>query len=123
MIAEKINPISAEIRLAQILGDDYLAQAPASSAKVNPAAGGPMEKIDFTGNPFEDVLARAVKALDGVSRSETYANQMVDGYLRGEVELHDVMVAQSKMTIMVQLAVTTVNSAVNTFKEIVGMQI
>ncbi|MFC1540721.1 flagellar hook-basal body complex protein FliE [Candidatus Margulisiibacteriota bacterium] len=122
MMAEQINPISAESRLAQILGEDYLAQAPGSSAQVNPGAG-PAERLGFTGNPFEDVLARAVKALDGVSRSEIYANQMVDGYLRGEVELHDVMVAQSKMSIMVQLAVTTVNSAVNTFKEIIQMQI
>lgn len=48
---------------------------------------------------------------------------MIDKYARGEVDLQDVMVAQSKMTIMAQLALTTVNSAVGTFKEITQMQI
>jgi flagellar hook-basal body complex protein FliE len=110
------------MRLAQILGDDYLAQAAEPVARANPA-GAPAERVNFTGSPFEDVMARAIEALNGVSRSEFYANQMIDGYLRGEVELHDVMVAQSKMSIMVQLAVTTVTSAVNTFKEIIQMQI
>lgn len=121
-MAEQINPIKAEVKLAQILGDDYLAQA------VQPAAGpaanaSPVGQTEFTGNPFEDVLARAIDKLNGVSRSEVYANQMIDKYLLGEVELHEVMLAQSKMSIMVQLAVTTVNSAVTTFKEITQMQI
>jgi flagellar hook-basal body complex protein FliE len=121
-MAETIDPISAEMRLAQILGDDYLAQAPEPAARANPA-GGPVEGVNFTGNPFEDVLARAINALEGVSRSEFYANQMMEGYLRGEVELHEVMVAHSKMSIMVQFAVSTINSAVTTFKEIIQMQI
>ena len=121
-MAESIDPISAELRLAQILGEDFLAQAPTAAPGPTPAVG-PAGSTEFTGNPFEDVLARAINALEGVSRSEIYANQMVDRYLRGEVELKDVMVTQAKMSIMVQLAVTTINSAVNTFKEITGMQI
>jgi len=120
-MAEQINPIGAETRLAQILGDDYLAQAveptPGLSAPAEPA------KTSFTGNPFEDVLSKAIDALNGVSRSEIRANQLIDSYLRGEIELHEVMLAQSKMSIMVQLAVTTVNSAVTTFKEITQMQV
>lgn len=115
-MAEAINPIGAEMKLAKILGDDYLAQVPA-------AAGAPVEGAKFSGSPFEDILSKSIEALNGVSRSEFYANQMIDGYLRGEVELHDVMTAQSKMSVMVQLAVTTVNSAVTTFKEIIQMQV
>ena len=69
------------------------------------------------------MLSQAISALEGVSRSEVYANQLVSQYLKGEVDLKDVMVAQAKMSIMVQLAVTTINSAVNTFKEITQMQI
>ncbi len=121
-MSEPINPINAEIRLAQILGDDFLAQAPTAAPGPTPAAG-PSLPSSFSGNPFEDVLSRAIEALEGVSRSEIYANQLVDKYLRGEVELHEVMLAQSKMSIMVQLAVTTITSAVGTFKEITQMQV
>ncbi len=121
-MAEQINPIDAETRLAQILGDDYLAQAVEPTPGLSTPAqgvGGP----SFEGNPFEDVLSKAIDALNGVSRSEIRANQLIDSYLRGEIELHEVMLAQSKMSIMVQLAVTTVNAAVTTFKEITQMQV
>ncbi|MFH1347811.1 MAG: flagellar hook-basal body complex protein FliE [Candidatus Margulisiibacteriota bacterium] len=121
-MAEQISPIGAEMRLAQILGDDYLAHA-AQPAAGPAAAAEPAGRTEFSGNPFEDVLSRAIESLNGVSRSEIYANQLIDKYMRGEVELHQVMMAQSKMSIMVQLAVTTVNSAVTTFKEITQMQI
>lgn len=121
-MAEPINPINAEMRLAQILGEDFLAQAPTPAAGPAPAAD-PARSIEFAGNPFEDILSQAIGALEGVSRSEIYANQLIDKYLRGEVELHEVMIAQSKMSIMVQLAVTTINTAVTTFKEIIQMQV
>ena len=122
-MAEKINPISnAELKLAQILGDDYLAQA--SESVTGPAAaGGPVEGTKFTGNAFEDVLSKAIDALNGVSRTEVYTNQLIDKYMRGEVEMHEIMIAQSKMSLTIQLAVTTITTAVNTFKEITQMQI
>lgn len=121
-MAGRIDPVRAEMRLAQILGDDYLAQAPPGVAAPSvPAAPG--GKVEFSGNMFEDVLAKSIEALNGVSRTEMHANQMIQGYLRGEVELQDVMMAQSKMSIMVQLAVTTVNAAVTSFKEITQMQV
>lgn len=118
-MAEPIDPISAEMKLAEILGEDFLAQAPEAASGLIPAA----KPTGFSGNLFEDVLARAIESLEEVSRSEIYANELIDKYLRGEVELHEVMVAQAKMSIMVQLAVTTINSAVATFKEITQMQV
>lgn len=122
-MVEAINPVSAEMRLAQLLGeDDLLAQVPEAAPAVTPAAE-PPNQISFTGNPFEDVLSSAIEALEGVSRSEIYANQLVDSYIRGEAELHEVMLAQAKMGVTVQLAVTSINSAVTTFKEITQMQI
>jgi flagellar hook-basal body complex protein FliE len=122
-MVEGINPINAEMRLAQLLGeDDFLAQVPEAAPAVTPAAE-PANRISFTGNPFEDVLSSAIEALEGVSRSEVYANQLVDKYIRGEAELHEVMLAQAKMGVTVQLAVTSINSAVTTFKEITQMQI
>lgn len=120
-MAEQINPInSSELRLSQLLGDDYLAQV---SPTLAPGAAAPAEGTSFSGNIFDDILSKAVDSLNGVSRTENYANEMVEKYLRGEVELHEVMVAQSKASIVVQLAVTTINSAVTTFKEITQMQV
>lgn len=123
---EAIDPVNLDLRLAQLLGEDsLLAQSPAAPAAASPSAPAPAagSKVEFSGNPFEDILSKAVDALDGVSQSEIYANQLIDKYLRGEVELQDVMVVQSKMSIMVQLAITTINTAVNTFKEITQIQV
>jgi len=123
-MVESINPVSANLRLAQLLGtDDLLAQAP--SSVVGPAAVAPAAEsgIKLTGNAFDDILAKSIEALNGVSQHETYANDLIGKYAIGEAELQDVMVAQAKMSVMVQLAVTTVNAAVNTFKEITQMQI
>jgi len=116
-MVEGISPISVDMRLAQLLGEE-----PAAATAMAPApAAGPSAAL--TGNPFEDVLAKAIDSLEGVSRSETYANQMIEGYVKGQVDLQDVMIAQSKMSVMAQLAVTTVNAAVGSFKEITQMQI
>ena len=125
-MVEGINPVNLDLRLAQLLGEDeLLAQAPSTAAapSFSSPASAANTGVNFTGNPFEDILAKAIESLDGVSKSEAYANQLMDKYIRGEVELQDVMVAQAKMSIMAQLAVTTVNTAVNTFKEITQMQV
>lgn len=119
---QPIDPVTANMRLAQLLGeDDLLAQAPAAPTPMAPAPAA--TGVNFTGNPFEDVLAKAIESLEGVSQSEVYANQMIGKYVRGEADLQDVMIAQSKMSVMAQLAVTTVNAAVTTFKEVTQMQI
>ncbi|MDD5593670.1 MAG: flagellar hook-basal body complex protein FliE [Candidatus Margulisbacteria bacterium] len=125
-MSEPIGPISAETRLAQLIGDnEFFAQAPA----VAPAApaglpGSPsVARTGLTGNAFDDILNKTIEALNGVSRSEFYANQLAEKYVHGQAELQDVMVAQAKMSVMTTLAVTTVNSAVNTFKEITQIQI
>lgn len=120
-----INPVNADLRLAQLLGDDLVAQAPAtsSSAPLGSAAAALTGDKPLSSNMFDDILNKSIEALNGVSKSEFHANQMIERYSRGEVELHDVMVAQSKMSVMVQMAVTTINGAVNTFKEITQMQI
>lgn len=120
-MAEPIDPIDAEMKLAQILGEDFLTEAPQAAHQPNGVEAG--SPVKFSGNPFEDVLARAIDALDGISRTEMRTNQLIDKYMRGEVELQEVMVAQAKMGIMVQLAVTTITSAVTTFKEITQMQV
>ena len=76
-----------------------------------------------TGNIFDQMLGRAVDALNNVSETEWNANKLIDGYVAGKVELSDVMVATSKMNVAVQLAVTTITTAVSTFKEITQISI
>lgn len=115
----KIDPI--DLKIAQLLGEekDFLAQAAPVAAAAAPGA----EKVDFTGNAFEDILSKAIESLEGISQQEMYANELVNKYLKGEVDLQEVMVSQAKLSILVQLAVTTINTAVNTFKEITQMQV
>jgi flagellar hook-basal body complex protein FliE len=74
-------------------------------------------------NAFEDMLSKAIESLNEVSQTEVYANQLAENYARGQADLKDVMVAQAKASILMQLAVTTVNAAVNTFKEVTQMQV
>jgi flagellar hook-basal body complex protein FliE len=122
-MVQGINPVAANLRLAQLLGEDPVA-APAAALPIGAGQdlGGPAA-AHLTGNAFDDLLAKAVESLQGVSKTEFAANQAIDGYIKGQVDLQEVMVAQSKATIMAQLAVSTVNSAVTTFKEITQMQI
>ena len=110
---EKIGPL--DLKIAQLLGTDDAA-APMAPPKVS-------DNFTVSNNPFEDILGRAITALEGVSKTEFTANQMIDGYVRGEVDLQDVMVQSSKMSLAVQMATTTINLAVSTFKEITQMQV
>jgi flagellar hook-basal body complex protein FliE len=95
-----------------------LAQVEAPAAPAPPVAG-----ATDTGNIFDEMLGRAVDALNSVSEVEMNANKLIDDYLVGKAELSDVMLATSKMSIAVQLAVTTITTAVSTFKEITQMAI
>ena len=128
-MTQAIGPISmsaAENRLAQLIGDDsFLAQAPTAMAAVpaeTPAAPYAAQ-AGFSGSPFDDILNKTIESLNGVSNSERYTNQLVSQYARGQAELSDVMIAQAKLSVQTTLAVTVVNTAINTFKEITQMQV
>jgi len=108
-----IDPIA--LRLANLIGEDK--KVSPASLGIAPAEGG------LKVSPFEDVLSKAIEALDGISKQDIRANQLIESYIKGEVEISDVMIATSKLSVMVQLAVTTVNLAVTTFKEITQMQV
>ncbi len=96
--------------------------AQVGEARTVPAATTPAGPAQ-TESIFDSVLGRAVDALDNISEAEMNANRLIDGYIAGKVELSDVMIATSKMTVAVQLAVTTITNAVSTFKEITQMAI
>jgi len=106
MVNTPIQPI--------ILAQVGAPEAPAVAAK--PAAA-------ETGNIFDEMLGRAIESLNSVSEVEMNANRLIDDYIAGKAELSDVMIATSKMSIAVSLAVTTITSAVSSFKEITQMPI
>lgn len=107
MVIPAIDPL----KLAQA-GDVAAAAGAGAPTPVAPAAGGSL---------FDDILGRAVDALNSVSASEMNANHLIDLYVQGKAELSDVMLATSKMTLDVSLAVTTITNAVSSFKEITSM--
>jgi len=113
-MVEGIDPL--HLKLAQLIGEEE----PVTSTK--PVAG-PARGAELSGSPFEDILSRAVDSLEGLSKSERTANDLIDRYVKGQADLQDVMVQTSKLNILVQLAVTTINLAVTTFKEITQMQV
>ena len=122
-MVEGINPVNnqAQMRLSQLLNEDLVVQ---NSSAIDPTGAMSLNSVPrVTGNAFEDMLSNAVEALNQVSQSEMKANDLISKYVKGEAELSDVMLMQSKAGIMVQLAVTTVNSAVTTFKELTQLQV
>ena len=114
-MAQPVYKISPDL-LAQIMGPE---STPAAEVK------GPAVNAEIKTSPslFDDMLGKAVNALEGVSKTENAANQAMNNYINGQIDVSEVMVATAKMNIAVQLAVTTVTSAVTAFKEITQMQI
>src|SRR3989338_3635467 len=63
-------------------------------------------EFSTSNNPFEDILSKAIEGLTNVSKTEINANNLIDGYLRGTVDVHDAMIASAKMGVEVQMAST-----------------
>lgn len=106
-MAEAISPIGIK-GISEIFGKE----SAASSVSVGNIS-----------SPFEDILNKAMDSLEGVSKLENQSNELINKYVQGQVELSDVMLTAAKANIAVQLAVTVITSAVNTFKEITQMQV
>ena len=91
-------------------------KAPDVAAPAAPAA-------NPSGNVFDQLLGKAIDSINGVSQTEFTADKLMDDYIAGKAELSDVMIATSKMTLAVNLAVSAITSAVSSFKEITQMSI
>ncbi len=116
-MVQGINPI--DLKIAQLLGNQEDLQV----AQVAPGTPAKSNDLTVSNNPFEDILSKAVDALSDVSKTEAHANQLIDQYTKGQADLQDVMVASSKASVMITMAVTTINLAVTTFKEITQIQV
>ena len=115
-MAQPVYKISPDL-LAQIMGPE----STNTPAEVKGPAGN--QEVKSSPSLFDDILGKAVSGLEGVSKTEATANQAMNAYVNGQMDVSEVMVATAKMNIAVQLAVTTVTSAVNTFKELTQRQI
>ena len=112
---EPIAPITSVAEAAKLFGDDFLAEA---SMAQGAAAGVPQ-----TSDPFQVVFDNVLKSLEGVSAAENRADVLTEAFVAGKVDTPDVMIAMAKANLAVQFAVTTVTTAVNTFKELTQIQI
>jgi flagellar hook-basal body complex protein FliE len=112
-MAAPINPIA----LMKIAAVDVANPATQITPVASPLAAAP------AGNVFDQMLGKAIESINGVSDVEMNANRMIDSYVAGKAELSDVVLATAKMTVAVNLAVTTITSAVSSFKEITQMSI
>jgi len=122
MAISSIDPVAADLRLTQLLNDDpFSSDVKVSQVSANQEAKSPF--MTSNENAFDSMLSKAIDSLNSVSQYEKQANDLVTKFTRGEADISQVMIAQSKAGIQVQFAVTTVNAVVNTLKEVTQLQI
>lgn len=74
-------------------------------------------------HPFQKALDVAIESLNNVSKQEILADKMIADYIKGDVGLEEVMIEVEKASLSVSLALTIVNTSVQTFKEILQMPV
>lgn len=73
------------------------------------------------GQSFSNFLGQA---LDNVNKSEQTANAMVQGLANGNGQnMHDVMLAMEKSSILLQTTVEVRNKVIDAYQEIMRMQV
>ena len=83
----------------------------------------PVEDISLNENLFQIALDRAVEGLNRVSAQDNKANALIVDYVNGKVPLEEVIIQMEKASVAVSLAMTVINSAVQTTKEILQMAV
>lgn len=74
-------------------------------------------------SPFQNLLDNALGVLEDVSRTEEKTNAYIQEYVHGNISMEDVLIEATKMQLAMELAITIVNQAVSTFKEVQQMQV
>lgn len=118
MTVTPIQPVSLDLAKAGLMDNDLMAMNVMSRTDI-PASNGLALKSD----PFQTVFDQAIHSLGDVSGLEQTADALAEKFMAGKADIPEVMIAMSKANLAVQFAVTTVTSAVNTFKEITQIQI
>lgn len=74
-------------------------------------------------NLFQIALDKAVESLNRISQQEIKSDLLIQGYVEGTVPLEEVIIQMEKTTVAINLAMTVINSAVQTTKEILQMAV
>ncbi len=65
----------------------------------------------------------SVSALEDLSAMENRVNDLMEQYILGRASIDEVSIETAKLNLAVSFATSTITSAVQTFKEILQMQI
>ena len=76
----------------------------------------PAKKMNIV--PLQIFLDNAIKSLERVSKQEFRVNDLMDGFVKGEVSEDEVVLETSKLNLSISMVTTIMQSAVQTFKEI-----
>ena len=68
--------------------------------------------------PLQIFLDNAIRSLDKVSKQERRMNDLMDGFIKGDVSEDTVVLETAKLNLSISMVTTIVQSAVTTFKEI-----
>jgi flagellar hook-basal body complex protein FliE len=93
----------------------YLAQLNPAGVADN-ANNAPAKNLNIV--PLQIFLDNAIKSLERVSQQEFRMNNLMDGFVRGDVSEDEVVLETAKLNLSISMVTTIVQSAVQTFKEI-----
>ncbi len=73
--------------------------------------------------PLQMFLDKTIDALDKLSRQEFRMNDLIEGFVEGRVSEDEVIVETAKLNLSMQMVTTIVQSAVQSFKEILQIAV
>ena len=74
-------------------------------------------------NIFITALDKAVENLNAISDQERESEKLIGAYIKGKAGLDEVMIEIEKANLAINLALTVINTSVQTFKEIMQMPV
>lgn len=92
----------------------------------NPLKNAPIQNVvkdPLAEDLFKVTLDKAVDSLNSISAQEIKADQVLNAYLEGKAPLEEVMIELEKSNVSISLALTVINTTVQTLKEILQMPV
>ena len=106
--------------MAEVTGNQNLINALRRAPLQNVVAN---QNVLMEKNIFKTALDRAVDSLNSISSQERNAEGLIQDYIQGKAGLDEVMIEIEKANLSINLALTVINTSVQTFKEIMQMPV
>lgn len=74
-------------------------------------------------NIFKTALDKAVESLNAISEQERGSEKLITDYIHGKAGLDETMIEIEKANLGINLALTVINTSIQTFKEIMQMPV